>query len=245
MHRGGDGRENWQQGLSWGSAPALLAAAHELKAPLVLMRQLALEMRDTPANETATISDQIQLTAERGLRLVDQLTRTARLEDAFFQTEPVNINEIASSVAVELTPLARQLGQKIVVRSSRQLPAVVANRDLLRSALVSLCDNALQHNQPSEPVEVVLVRRQGNVVVSVRDHGPWVSSESFRQMCDRLGAMPQPVSGRPRSSGLGLLVVGTLARRMGSVLKVVRHRQQGLSFQMELPMSQQMMLFEL
>ena len=56
--------------------------AHELKSPLVLMRQLALSMDlENPAKLERTQSQMISV-SERALRQVNDLTKIARLESA-------------------------------------------------------------------------------------------------------------------------------------------------------------------
>lgn len=57
------------------SLPSIYVAAHELKAPLVLMRQLALELKSAGADDKVTI-ERLLMTVERSLRLVEQLTKT-------------------------------------------------------------------------------------------------------------------------------------------------------------------------
>src|SRR5690349_1774689 len=83
----------------WDDIPTLLTAAHELKAPLVLIRQLSFEL-DREADPE--IARQIRLTAERSLRLVESLTKVARLEDTLFPIEPLDIGDIYRGVAEEM-----------------------------------------------------------------------------------------------------------------------------------------------
>lgn len=229
----------YSEGNVWSDVPTLLAAAHELKTPLVLIRQLALELED---KGESVIAERIRLTSQRSLYLVEGLTRAARLEDALFECEPINLALLYDDVADELTPLARALGQTIELalpRSGRVM--AVGNRTLLRSVMMGLCDNALTHNEPSQPVVIGAVRRGGQVVASVRDYGPATSSlATIRQ---HLGAGPQPLSARPRSSGLGLLIAERFARHMNGELSLRRHRDAGATFSLRLPASQQLSLW--
>ena len=59
-----------QAGL-WADSPSFTVAAHELKAPLALIRQLAIELEagEYTALERAVLAQRITLTAERALRL--------------------------------------------------------------------------------------------------------------------------------------------------------------------------------
>ncbi len=70
-------------GLFAGNLPPLIAAAHELKSPLALIRQLSLvlESSELSAGEREQLLHQISLTSEQALRLTDGLTRSTRLEE--------------------------------------------------------------------------------------------------------------------------------------------------------------------
>ena len=74
-----------QAGL-WADSPSFVVAAHELKAPLALIRQLAIELEagEYTALERAVLAQRITLTAERALRLTTDLTKARRLENALF-----------------------------------------------------------------------------------------------------------------------------------------------------------------
>lgn len=223
--------------IDWDHMPSLVAAAHELKSPLVLMRQLALEIEQAPTPQSA---ERLRLTAERSLRLVDSLTRSVRLGSGDVQSEPVNLNIFAEDVLHELEPLVRAMDQRIeLVRPRRSLLAV-ADRELLRSLLIGLCDNALTHNRLDTPIIMKLSRQHDRIHSALRDHGP--RSDQMRDIKRRLGRSPQLLSGRPRSSGLGLLIASQFASSMGGQIRLVRHRQSGMTALVELPESRQLAL---
>lgn len=227
---------------SWRDVPTLLAAAHELKAPLTLIRQLALQIEDEYGRADPSAL-RIRLTAERSLTLVEGLTRAARLEDAMCELEPIDVGELYDSVAHELSPLSSALSQSIQVRVPHTA-VVIGDRSLLRSVLIGLCDNALTHNAADRPV-ILTASHQGpeRIAVGVRDYGPHTSE--LKDVRRRLGKGPQALHARPRSSGLGLLIADQFARRMDAALSMVRHREAGVTFSMSLPKSRQISLLEL
>jgi len=217
--------------------PSVLAAAHELKSPLVLIRQLALQLEESPDSVSL---ERIKLTAERSLRLVESLTRSSRLDDALFECEPVSINALYTDVAHELYPLATALGQSIHVTMPSKNLIVVGNQTLLRSVLLGLCDNALSHNDANQPV-VLSARRSGQMInAEVRDHGP--DSQSLARIKRSIGRRPTPLSGRPRSSGLGLLIASQFAEYMQAELTLTRHHKGGATFGLRVPESGQLSL---
>lgn len=225
--------------------PPLVAAAHELKAPLALMRQLALVLRDDSLSDTERqrLQDQIVLSSERALRLTTNVTKVARLEDAMFEVEPINPEQICRDVVSELAPLFEAYGRSMKVQSRRHPLLLVANRDLLRRILLSFSDNALHYSQPGTAVDLQIkaFRDAGVVRIGVRDYGPALSGALWRQLQERLASAPQSVQARPESSGLGLYIASQFADAMNGKIGAVRHKD-GATFYVELPLSHQLRL---
>lgn len=223
------------------SLPSIYVAAHELKAPLVLMRQLSLELKATNPEDAQTV-ERLLLTVERSLRLVEQLTKTSRLEDSLFESEPLLARAICQAVSDEMTPYAKASGQEILVRVSRKSGVAVGHRPLLTALLVNLCDNAIMHNPEGSKVIVAANATTDGVTFSVRDEGPRISHGLFNAMRSQLGKGPLPVGDRPRSSGLGLWIASQFTEAMGGNLTMTRHHEAGITVSVELPHSKQMSL---
>ena len=225
--------------------PLIVAAAHELKAPLALVRQLALglEQGQYDNQETQCLVRQIILTSERGLRLTNDLTRTSRLEDSLFTLEPINARQLCEDVAHELTPLYKARGRELQVAAGRRQLLAVANRDLLKRILINFSDNALHYADSNAPVVIqTSLRREGEQVrLAVRDHGPALPTDVWQRLNRHLGTAPQPLHNRPASSGLGLYIAGQFASAMQGTIGATRHRD-GVTFYVELLASQQLKL---
>ena len=91
----------------------ILVAAHELKAPLSLMRQLALSLELAPAKDQSRIKSQLVGVSERALRQVNDLTKIARLEEGLFVMEPVSVRGVCESVWREISELYRFEGRQL------------------------------------------------------------------------------------------------------------------------------------
>jgi signal transduction histidine kinase len=218
--------------------PALTAAAHELKAPLALVRQLALRLEDdsVSAIERSRLVEQITLTSERALRLTNDLTKSARLQDALFELEPINPEQICRDIVAELTPLFEAHGRELAVEHRSHPLLLVANRDLLRRILMNFSDNALHYSQPGTVVhlQIQAFKRSGVIRVGVRDFGPAISSDLWRNLQKKLSKAPQ-------TSGLGLYIASQCADVMNGRIGATRHRD-GATFYVELQASQQLSL---
>ena len=159
----------------------VVAAAHELKSPVALIRQLALNLKDLDNLTESTRQDYISriiLTSERSLRLTSILTQSEKINEELFNTEPINIKQLCEDVAHELTPLYKAYGRKIMVKGRRSAPLVVANRDLLRRILLGFGDNALHYSNKEAVFN--LAHSANKIRVGLRDFGPSLSGINIR-----------------------------------------------------------------
>jgi signal transduction histidine kinase len=225
--------------------PSLVAAAHELKSPLALVRQLSLmlESGELTDDEQKRMFRQITLTSEKALRLTSDLTRSVRLEDAMFALEPINPQQLCEDIVHELTPLFTAHGRQVRLASRKHPLLLVANRDLLRRIILNFSDNALHYSDVDSNVEIqIKALNNGRIVrLGVRDYGPALSGDMWKSLQKKLHHAPQSVHARPQSSGLGLYIASQFAEAMNGTIGVVRHRD-GATFYVDLHASSQMSL---
>jgi signal transduction histidine kinase len=223
----------------------LMTAAHEMKAPLALIRQLALflEMEGGLSDQHERMLRQIVLVSERSLRLTTDLSRASRLEDSLFELEPLNPQQLCEEVAHELSPLYKAKGREIRVSSRYRPILAVANRDLLRRVLLNFGDNALHYAEADTPVELrAMASEKGNKIrLGVRDYGPAVPADVWKRLRESLGTETQALHARPQSSGLGLYVAGQFAEAMNGHIGATRHRD-GATFYIDVMASRQLSL---
>lgn len=223
----------------------LIAAAHELKSPLALVRQLALRLEDETLSEgeRQRLLQQTIFTTERALRLTSDLTRSARLDTALFTVEPINPEQLCRDVVTELSPLFAAYGRSVEVKTRKHPLLLVANRDLLRRILLGFSDNALHYSSGDAAVrlQIQAFKKAGTIRIGVRDYGPALSSDMWRKLQKKLRTAPQAIHARPESSGLGLYIASQFAEAMNGRIGAVRHKD-GATFYVELQASSQMSL---
>ncbi len=228
------------------SVSSVVAAAHELKSPFALVRQLLLRLEspDLSDAQREKAVRQALMTAERGLRLTSDITKAARLDEgALFSLEPVNPEQICQDIVGELTPLFEAHGRTVHVKTRKHPLLLVANRDLLRRILLGFSDNALHYSSAGSPVhmQITALKKAGVVRVGVRDYGPALSSDLWATLQKKIKLAPQPVHARPESSGLGLMLAQQFAEVMNGEIGVVRHKD-GATFYVDLQASTQLSL---
>ncbi|MDO4712772.1 MAG: HAMP domain-containing sensor histidine kinase [Candidatus Saccharibacteria bacterium] len=228
----------------YAALPSVLVAAHELKAPLALVRQLSLLLEDgeLSAAEAQALQRQVRLTAERALRTVTDLSQTAQLTPSLFPLEPVNPLAVCRQLMQEMAPMMALYQRRISWPSGsmRRSRLVVANQVLLGRVMMNFLDNALRYTEESAAIEVRVASRGQAMRLSVRDFGPMMSRQEYRRLLDTL-EQRKTVRTRPESSGLGVYIAAQFARAMGGRIGLIRHRD-GLTFYIDMPLSEQLSL---
>lgn len=221
----------------------ILVAAHELKAPLAVLRQLALSLdfQDSEQSLEHTRSEMISV-SERALKQVNDLAKIARLEDGLFKMEPVSVRAVCDDVTRELSYLFRFNNRNLFIKYSNRSKLVTANRDLLHSVIYNFLLNAMHYSSEETASELFVKDNHDKVVIQIRDYGPALPMDVWREMKRGWLKKPTSIAMRPGSSGLGLYIASKFSRYMNANVGAVRHRD-GTSFFVELPISKQMSLF--
>lgn len=226
----------------FGASSGVTVVAHELKAPLSLMRQLALSLDYEDNIEGAReVGHQIAVTSERALCQVNDLTRIARLDDALFEMEPVNPRVVCDEVLGELWHLFKFNRRELVIEYKNKRRLAVANRQLLYSIVYNFCLNAMNYGGEELPTRVTISDKYNKIRIDVRDYGPAVPTKIWRQIKDGFVNKPIDIAMRPGSSGLGLYIAAKFANYMSCDFGLIRHRD-GTSFYIDLPVSGQLSL---
>ena len=220
--------------------PSLSVAAHELKSPITLMRQLALAIQsgELSPDEERKFSDRLVMMSDRSLQLVNDLSHVGNLQPSLFPLEPTNPLAVCRRLHVGISPMAEMYGRDIIWPKNRRVDLVSANSQLLGSVLGNFIDNALKYSQENMPIRVKIIQKDGATRMVVRDHGPQISLKEYRRLVDEMEQL-KSIKTRPDSSGLGVYIASQFARAMGAEIGLIRHRD-GVSFYIDLVKSGQL-----
>lgn len=219
----------------------ILVAAHELKAPLAVLRQLALSFDEMDMRGEHIRSEMISV-SERAIKQVNDLTKIRRLEDGLFVMEPVAVREVCDAVSRELEYLFNYNRRDLYIKYSNRARLVTANRELLYSVVYNFLLNAMHYSGDETRAELVVRDVKDKVKIEIRDYGPMLPMDVWREMKRGWVKKPTSIAMRPGSSGLGLYIASKFSRYMNAKVGAVRHRD-GTSFYVDLPISTQASLF--
>lgn len=227
-----------------GGLPSIVVAAHELKAPLALIRQLTLLLDDLGDEAKAGyIRKQIVQTSDQALQLANDLANVGNLSPTLFPLEPVNPLSVCRQIALEMKPMISLYNRQISwpkINRPHSSKLILANRKLLERILINFLYNAMKYTEQDTKIAVKMMQYQDKVRISVRDFGPMMSLREYRQLLNEM-EMRKTVRTRPESSGLGIYVANQFAHAMCGQIGLIRHRD-GLTFYVDLPISHQMSL---
>lgn len=219
----------------------ILVAAGELKEPLTVLRQLALSF-DEMNDEGENIRKKMVNVSDRAIRQVNDLMKLRQLEGGLFEMEPVAIRSVCDEVTKEIMYLFMSNRRELFIKYSNRTGLVMANRELLKSVVWNFLLNATHYSGEGMRAELLVSDYRDKVRVVVRDYGPALPMDVWKEMKRGFINKPTSIAMRPGSSGLGLFIASRFSHFMNANVGAVRHRD-GTSFFVELPKSLQARLF--
>ena len=220
----------------------VLVAAQELRRPLLELRQLALGF-DGNGTSDEKIRAKMIAVSDCAIRQVNDLMKMRRLEDGLFVMEPVSVRGVCDEVTREILKLFKYNRRDLFVKYANRMRLVMANRELLKSVVWNFLLSAVHYANHGERAELIVRDNRDKVRIEVRDFGPALPSDVWREIKRGWLEKPKSIAMRPGTSGMGLFIASRLSEYMNGEVGVTRHRD-GTSFYVNLPVSKQMSLFE-
>jgi heavy metal sensor kinase len=183
-------------------------ASHELRTPLTAIRSVGeTGLRDRlDVNGYREIVGSMLEEADRMTRLVDALLTLSRADAGRLPLSiaSVDLRELAAEVAVYLSALAEEKGQRLLVEGA---PVTVeADRFVLRQALVNLVDNAIKYSPAGASIDVRCLVEDDRAIVEVCDRGPGVPPEYQAKIFERFFRVDTSRAREGGGTGLGLSI---------------------------------------
>jgi signal transduction histidine kinase len=216
--------------------------SHELKTPLTTIRMYAELLAEGGVPQPERQQHYLQVIAgesQRLTRLVNNVLDFGRLEQGRKNYHysrihlPPQLNEILASQEMRL----EQAGLHLVRSIPRSIPAVLADRDAVRQALLNLIDNALKYAADGGVLEVELSLEDDHCRIAVKDRGPGVPETHRERIFQPFHRVDDSLTTSSPGSGLGLSIARRLLRGMGGDLLYRHRRNGGSSFEILLPLA--------
>ncbi len=197
----------------------IAGVSHDLRMPLaqilIASETLALR-RERTDGERVSLASSIVRETRRLVSLVDNVLLFSR--SGALELKPVlravDVGELLDDVVDGVRLAVEDAGQTITASPSAPL-VVMADRRLVRQALVNLVDNALKYGSAGQRIRLGAEQSGPMVRLSVEDEGPGVPGADRDRIFEPYARLEHDQMSERTGTGLGLAVVRQIAEASG------------------------------
>jgi two-component system, OmpR family, phosphate regulon sensor histidine kinase PhoR len=214
--------------------------AHELRSPLVSMRQLNSVLLEGLAG---TLEEKQRDFIARGTKRIDtlldlikDLLDVAKIEAGQFKQHkvPTDIGRILDETVALMRPRAEEQGVELDL-TCESLSPLQADPKSLEEIFGNLISNAVNYSPDGGTVKVVARGLGEYVEVSVEDRGVGIAPEELPKIFDKFYRIKHPKTRRVVGTGLGLAIVKAAVEAHHGSIDVKSTLNQGTTFRVLLP----------
>ncbi|MFO8035278.1 MAG: GAF domain-containing protein [Anaerolineales bacterium] len=214
---------------------------HDLRSPLsnvvssldVLEALLPVEKDE----EIKSLFDIATRSTQRIQRLTKSLLDINRLEKGqpITAQEPIKPYLLAESAYQAMIPHAMNKEQDLSINVPKDLPVVMADRDMIERVLINLLENAIKFTPPQGAIEVGAETDQENIRFWVHDTGPGIDPDQKDKIFDKFIRLD--TNERVKGLGLGLAFCRLAVEGHGGKISVETPPEGGSLFYFTLPLT--------
>ena len=188
----------------------IASVSHEMKSPLTAVVTVAELLGE---NERGNLHpDQrerlsvVQQNADRLMLLVNDFLNISKMEATMFESRPAQfrIAGLAGDIETSFAPIAMGQGQKLSVTVPGDHQFALADRELLRQAIINLLTNASKYSPVDTTISLDIWVDERDLRITVTDEGPGIPQEERDKIFEPYRQLENPdVPG----TGMGLTIV--------------------------------------
>ena len=212
--------------------------SHELRTPIAVSRghlELLAEGHFRDEDDRREAIALVTGELDRMNRFVEELLLLAKAESPnFLQLETVPLEDLVD----ELVAKARAIADREWRRDEVSPRSIVADRQRLTQAIMSLAQNAVAHTGDGDEIGIGTSVNGSEAAIWVRDTGTGIPAAEQRRIFSRF-ARGAHSRGRYEGSGLGLAIVRAIAEAHGGRVRVTSRPGAGARFELVLPIDEE------
>ncbi|MFO7900683.1 MAG: ATP-binding protein, partial [Planctomycetota bacterium] len=215
--------------------------SHELKTPITSIKGFVETLVDGAVDDREEAERFLRIVAGHADRLtaiIDDLLLLSRIEqdeqEPGIGRETWPLADILASAVRACEQRAAEKGTPVTLDCPDDLTAEV-NAQLFEQAVTNLIDNAIKYSEPGSAIEVTGSAADGEVAVSVRDHGCGIEAKHLPRVFERFYRVDKARSRSLGGTGLGLAIVKHIVRAHQGRVTVDSTPGEGSAFTIFLP----------
>ena len=182
--------------------------SHELKTPLqsIIGSAELIENGMVKPEDMPRFVGHIRKEASRLVVLIEDIIRLSQIDEGEeLPRENVDLYSITGEVASDLKDAIEENGIKFSVTGTNIF--VNGVRRLIYEIIYNLCDNAIKYNAEGGTVEVTILEKEKEAIVTVKDSGIGIPQEHQARVFERFYRVDKSHSKSSGGTGLGLSIV--------------------------------------
>ena len=214
---------------------------HELKTPISTISLACEALRDpdmrSSEKQVSSFINMINSENKRLGVLVENVLRSALLdaEEMPFKINPVDINEVISSVSKSLAIRIKKYNGKIKTDLDINTPIIEGDSVHLTNMIYNMLDNAIKYSPDGPHIHISSKDAGDNVVIEISDTGIGINKENQKKIFDKLYRVPTGNVHDVKGFGLGLNYVKTIVEKHFGTIDVQSELKKGSRFTIIIP----------
>jgi two-component system, chemotaxis family, CheB/CheR fusion protein len=217
-------------------------ASHELKTPVTSIKAYVqiLHEKFKKLNDDASASmlGRLDNQIDKLTNLINTLLDVARIQSGQmdYDKRSIAVRPFIEEVTEEIQRTSPK--HKIVTQLSlADGESFFADREKTAQVLNNLMSNALKYSPEESHVVIKAVRKQEQIIFSVKDSGPGINKSLHKKIFDRFYRVSEKAGNRVSGLGLGLFISAEIVRQQGGTIWVESEPGKGSEFSFSLPVS--------
>ena len=226
----------------------LAAMSHEIRTPMNgVIGMIDVLARSSLKQPQVAMVDLIRESAFSLLSIIEDILDFSKIEAGHLdvESEPMAVGEVVEKVCAMLNRLAEKQGVELTLFTDPEIPPTLLGDALrLRQILINLVNNAIKFSAGGSvpgrvAVRAVLAAQDAQSVTlefQVIDNGIGMGEATLAKLFTAFTQADVSTTRRFGGTGLGLVISGNLAQRMGGHISVTSALGAGSTFVLRLPL---------
>jgi len=214
-------------------------ATHQLRTPLAGIKwllELAAQDKKT-SEETGSLVQDARESAERLIRMVNDLLDVSKLESGKLTLSPAstNLRELTQTVLKDVHSQLVAQKHDLSVCGGEDMPSVWIDAQWFRQVILNLVSNAVKYTPPGGKIRVDMSQRNSLIRWSIRDSGIGIPKRAQSQLFEKFFRADNVYAIETEGTGLGLYMVRLIMKNSGGRIWCESEEGKGSTFTFEIP----------
>lgn len=213
--------------------------AHEMKTPLtsiLCMGDLLRLKKDVSERDRRDYAGVIVEEAKRMKELSSKLLAMASTDNDSLSFEPVSTAELIDELGAAMRPVCERSG---IGFSCEGIDGIIsADRELFKSLIANLVDNAVKASEPAKTVGIRYAPDGGVMKIIVADQGIGMKPEDIKHATEPFYMVDKARSRKAGGAGLGLSLCAVIAKKHNATIDIKSELGKGTIVIVALPLAE-------